>query len=151
MDIEQKYIDEAKAIITGSTKAKLPDVLDAKRYRVKTEGTKIYIMVCEDASGAPMEVFVKFPYDTLDPAWNTVCRQLSLSMRYGIPLKEIIKQLEKSVVVINDTASHLSRILKMYQVDKGTYEGAKCPECQGTLIYTEGCEKCSSCGYSKCD
>ena len=28
--------------------------------------------------------------------------------------------------------------------------GVPCPECQSTLAFEEGCEKCYSCGYSKC-
>ncbi len=26
----------------------------------------------------------------------------------------------------------------------------KCPECQTTLVFAEGCVKCTSCGYSQC-
>jgi len=25
-----------------------------------------------------------------------------------------------------------------------------CPECQGMLVFEEGCEVCRDCGYSKC-
>ena len=33
---------------------------------------------------------------------------------------------------------------------KGEASGNFCPECDGLLIYEEGCEKCPSCFYSKC-
>lgn len=133
-------------------KADLPTVLDAKRYMVRVDKQKVYILVAEDSSGAPREVFVKFPYESTDNCWNIVCRQVSLSMRYGIPLAEIVKQLEKSVATINDTASHLARILKMYMQSKGTsLEMPLCPDCGGaSLTFTEGCEKCIKCGWSKC-
>lgn len=26
-----------------------------------------------------------------------------------------------------------------------------CPDCGGTLFYQEGCAKCTTCGYSKCE
>jgi len=148
---EQGPVDNPRSKESFS-KAVLPDELKATRYRVTVDGQKVYIIVAEDASGAPVEVFVKFPYASIDSCWNTVCRQLSLSMRYGVPLTDIIKQLDKSVVVINDVASHLSRILKMYQQARGTEVEMKgCPECGSPLQFTEGCEKCSGgCGWSKC-
>ncbi len=135
----------------GVIKAELGDVLTAKRYRVKVHDQKVYILVAEDDTGAPVEIFVKFPYTTVDDCYASLCRQLSLSMRYGVPLSDIVKQLEKSVIVVNDAPSHLARILKMYMQSKGTLAKISCPGCgEGTLIFTEGCEKCGNCGWSKC-
>jgi len=132
-------------------KKDLGDVLTAKRYRVKVHDQKVYILVAEDDTGAPVEIFVKFPYATVDDCYVSLCRQLSLSMRYGVPLSDIVKQLEKSVVVVNDAPSHLARILKMYMQSKGTLAKINCPGCgEGTVIFTEGCEKCGNCGWSKC-
>lgn len=31
-----------------------------------------------------------------------------------------------------------------------TVSGGVCPECKGTIFYQEGCEKCPSCGWTKC-
>ena len=97
-----------------------------------------------------MEVFAKFPFEG-GGSWNTLCRSISLSLRFGVPLLEVISQLEKSVVVVNDMPSHLARILKMYLASKESLPETNCPECDtGTLIFTEGCEKCPDCGWSKC-
>ena len=133
-------------------KADLEDVLSAKRYRVRINDQSVYIIIAEEPSGAPCEIFVKFPYQSTDNCYTPLCRSLSLSMRYGVPLTEIVKQLEKSVVVVNDAPSHLARILKMYMQSKGTsLEKVSCPGCgEGTLIFSEGCEKCGNCGWSKC-
>lgn len=128
-------------------KAELPDTLEATRYRVKVGDQKVYIIICGDKTG-PKEVFAKFPY-TRDTNWNTLCRSISLSLRYGIPLKEVIKQLEKSIQQINDIPSQLARILKTYLSASGVSVSSPCPECGGELIFQEGCHKCG-CGYSKC-
>lgn len=132
----------------GCYKAELPDTLKAIRYRVKVGEQKVYIIVCEDEDG-PKEVFTKFPYSP-ESNWDSLCRQMSLAMRWGVPLGDIIKQLEKSVRVVNDIPSHLSRILKMYQQEKGEYVSNPCPDCGQPLLFTEGCEKCGECGFSKC-
>ena len=29
--------------------------------------------------------------------------------------------------------------------------GVTCPECSGFLIFQEGCQRCASCGYNKCE
>jgi len=136
---------------TTTNKAVLGDTLSAKRYIVRVDDEKVYIIIAYDTESRPMEVFTKFPYEQ-NNTWNTLCRQLSLSLRYGVPLEEVIKQLEKSVVVINDVPSHLARILKMYSAELcGACHTTKCPECgEGQLIFTEGCNKCLDCGWSKC-
>jgi len=131
------------------SKANLGDTLAATRYRVKVKDQKVYILVCEDDNGVPMEIFAKFPFEG-GGSWNTLCRMISLSLRYGVPLDEVIKQLEKSVIVLNDLPSHLSRILKMYQQSKGVYISNPCPDCSNQLTFEEGCEHCGNCGYSKC-
>lgn len=131
------------------TKATLPDTLGATRYRVQVKKQKVYVIIAEDNSGHPVEVFAKFPFEG-GGSWNTLCRSISLSLRYGVPLDEVISQLEKSVVVVNDMPSHLSRILKMYLDSKGELISDSCPDCGSTLIFEEGCEHCGSCGYSKC-
>ena len=32
-----------------------------------------------------------------------------------------------------------------------TVNGVTCPECSGFLIFQEGCQRCASCGYNKCE
>lgn len=138
-------------------KIDLPDVLDAKRYRLKDrDQNTIYIIVCFDEAEQPVEVFAKFPYenraDLRDRAtmWTTTCRLVSLALRHHVPMHEIIKQLDRSSGHMLDLPSQLSKLLKSFMA--GTTNGfhATCPDCGGKLVFAEGCENCYSCGYSKC-
>ncbi len=138
-------------------KKKLPDVLSAKRYRLKdANGNTIYLIVCFDDDENPMEVFAKFPFDNRvdlkdkSTMWTTTCRLVSLALRYQIPMEEVIKQLDRSSGHMLDLPAQLGKLLKSFMA--GTQKGFSsiCPECSGKLIFEEGCEVCRDCGYSKC-
>lgn len=138
-------------------KLELPNVLDAKRYKLKdADGNSIYLIICFDEDENPMEVFAKFPYDNrLDmkdrsTMWTVVCRLVSLALRCKVPMKEIIKQLEKSSGNMFDLPAQLSKLLKSFMSETHFGYTTKCPDCGGVVEFKEGCESCSSCGYSKC-
>jgi ribonucleoside-diphosphate reductase alpha chain len=138
-------------------KKELPDVLSAKRYRLKDANQNtIYIIVCFDDDENPMEVFAKFPFDNRvdlkdkSTMWTTTCRLVSLALRYQIPMDEVIKQLDRSSGHMLDLPAQLGKLLKSFMA--GTHRGfsSTCPECSGKLVFEEGCEVCYDCGYSKC-
>ncbi|HBI14569.1 MAG TPA: adenosylcobalamin-dependent ribonucleoside-diphosphate reductase [Desulfobulbaceae bacterium] len=138
-------------------KKTLPDVLSAKRYRLKDANKNtIYLIVCFDDDENPMEVFAKFPFDNRvdlkdkSTMWTTTCRLVSLALRYQIPMDEIIKQLDRSSGHMLDLPAQLGKLLKSFMA--GTQHGfaSICPECSGKLVFEEGCEVCHECGYSKC-
>lgn len=152
--------NEQTAVVSSTgpvRKNTLPDVLSAKRYRLKdiNENT-MYIIVCFDENENPMEVFAKFPFDNRvdlkdkSTMWTTTCRLVSLALRYQIPMDEIIKQLDRSSGHMLDLPAQLGKLLKSFMA--GTQHGfaSICPECSGKLIFEEGCEVCHDCGYSKC-
>lgn len=138
-------------------KKELPDVLSAKRYRLKdANGNTIYIIVCFDDHENPMEVFAKFPFDNRvdlkdkSTMWTTTCRLVSLSLRYQIPMDEIIKQLDRSSGHMLDLPAQLGKLLKSFMAATQHGFSSSCPECAGKLVFEEGCETCRDCGYSKC-
>jgi ribonucleoside-diphosphate reductase alpha chain len=142
----------------GPTKVSLPEVLDAKRYRLKdTKGNTIYLIVCFEGD-KPMEVFAKFPFNDGEDLqekstmWTTVCRLVSTALRHQVPMAEIIKQLERSSGRMKDLPGQLSKLLKTFMAHTEMGYSAPCPEseCSGELRFEEGCEKCPECGYSKC-
>ena len=151
--------DQRTAVVSseGCTKLKLPDTLNAKRYRLKDQDQKsVYIIVCFDENERPMEVFAKFPFDNRvdlkdkSTMWTTTCRLVSLALRFNVPAEEIIKQLDRSSGHMLDLPAQLSKLFKSFMA--GTHYGfaSTCPECSGQLIFEEGCETCHQCGYSKC-
>ena len=82
---------------------------------------------------------------------KALTRMISLSLRHGVPLEFITKQLRKSKNDITDFASAVSRVLGKYET-QDVDEGEKCPKCGELMIKREGCVQCSdeNCGYSKC-
>lgn len=150
---------EETAVVStsGQVKKNLPDILDAKRYKLKDQDQKsVYIIVCFDEDEKPMEVFAKFPFDNRfdlkdkSTMWTTTCRLVSLALRFNVPMDEIIKQLDRSSGHMLDLPAQLSKLFKSFMA--GTQQGfaSTCPECSGRLVFEEGCETCHSCGYSKC-
>lgn len=76
-------------------------------------------------------------------------RWVSLLLRHGANPKFIAEQVERSEVKITSFAKVVARVLKHYIHNTPTSE--LCPEChQPTIIYEEGCKKCTNCGNSKC-
>lgn len=154
---EQTDGEQQTAVVSSNGKRTLPDVLSAKRYRVKDQdGKSVYIIVCFDVNEQPMEVFAKFPFDNRvdlkdkSTMWTTTCRLVSLALRFDVPMNEIIKQLDRSSGHMLDLPAQLSKLFKSFMA--GTQHGFAdtCPECSGNLVFEEGCETCKSCGYSKC-
>ena len=154
---EQSTGEEQTAVVSSNGKRTLPDVLSAKRYRVKDQdGKSVYIIVCFDENEQPMEVFAKFPFDNRvdlkdkSTMWTTTCRLVSLALRFDVAMNEIIKQLDRSSGHMLDLPAQLSKLFKSFMA--GTQHGFAdtCPECAGNLVFEEGCETCKACGYSKC-
>ena len=151
---------EQTAIVSSAgngLKKKLPDMLSAKRYRVKDQHQKsVYIIVCFDENEQPMEVFAKFPFDNRvdlkdkSTMWTTTCRLVSLALRFNIPATEIIKQLDRSSGHMLDLPAQLSKLFKSFMASTQHGFAATCPECAGNVVFEEGCETCHECGYSKC-
>jgi ribonucleoside-diphosphate reductase alpha chain len=153
------------------------DVEEATRYRVFWKKAKLYVIVSTDGDEMPIEVFAKLPVEAgangdgqFNPTlwqertsnWDLACRLISMLLRYGIPLEEVLEQLQKSAYTMVDVASVLKRVLAKYrpsalpdELDEGDgsegVRGAKCPECKQMALFHEGgCAMCRECGFTTC-
>ncbi|GHT40540.1 ribonucleoside-diphosphate reductase, adenosylcobalamin-dependent [Bacteroidia bacterium] len=85
--------------------------------------------------------------------WN-YAKLISGVLRYAMPVEQVIKlveSLELKDESINTWKNGVGRALKKYIQEGVQAKGQKCPNCgQETLVYQEGCLKCTSCGSSKC-
>lgn len=88
----------------------------------------------------------------LDDMEETITRLTSMSLRHGADILFLVQQLEKvGGEELHNFAKSMSRALKKYIPDGTKDIGEICPECgQDTMIRVEGCQQCTSCGFSKC-
>ena len=140
-------------------KIDIPAACPAMRYKVKdpTSGYSLYLIVSE-VDGNPLEIFATGP--NLDSKakelWDTVSRQISLGLRYSIPIEDILEQLDKSKSNISGLPALISRILKQHYTDGGTNGDTKkltleCDECSAkSFVFEGGCGVCKECGFSEC-
>jgi ribonucleoside-diphosphate reductase alpha chain len=178
----KKGADKREALAAGTVPAVVkprPRTLAGRTYRMETPLGTAFVVVNENGTGEPFEVFVsvgKAGSDTMAVA-EAMGRLISLILRMPSPFtptrraEEIVSQLSgiggarprgfgaQRVLSLPDgiarvLAEHLGQISIE---DAGPAQAAKltagdiCPECgQATFVYEEGCKKCYSCGFNEC-
>ncbi|MDZ7633711.1 MAG: adenosylcobalamin-dependent ribonucleoside-diphosphate reductase [Bacteroidales bacterium] len=84
--------------------------------------------------------------------WN-YARLISGVLRYGMPAKDVVELVSSMKLdneSINTWKNGVERSLKRYIPD-GTKAKGRCENCGSTsLVYQEGCLRCTDCGASKC-
>lgn len=146
--------------------------------RLNTGCGKLYLTANFDGDGNIIETFITTGSDGGCLIFTeATSRLISLAIRGGIPVEEVIEQLNSthpcpSYMMSHATgrktskgkscASAIANVLKELRakpVQKATtYEVStrtktnkeKCPNCGSGIIHVEGCASCPECGYSKC-
>jgi len=163
-------INIEKAEGAGLTPRKRSKVTSGITERVTTGCGYIYVTVNSDEHGI-CEVF-----STLGKAGGcasaqleATCRLISLSLRSGIDVASVVRQLRgircpsiaweegKSILSCADAIAsvlekHIGDDNKPKLEDYGLVKNlaGQCPDCGNLLVYQEGCFICPSCGYTKC-
>ena len=84
-----------------------------------------------------------------NPLHGVLTRLLSLSLRKGVDVYEIVEQIKKDKNSdMTSFASVLARVLKQY-IPNGKDAGT-CENCGGKLVYVDGCVHCEGCLTSRC-
>lgn len=146
-----------------------PKVTRGVTERVNTGCGNMYVTVNFDDNG-PCEAFA-----TLGKAGGCAAAQLeatsrliSNALRCGLDLNSVVKNLrgircpsiswEQGKAVMS-CADAIAGVLERYatggetstdSTKQGMSPFPQCPDCAGVLIHQEGCDNCTSCGYTKC-
>jgi len=138
--------------------------------KVSTGCGSLYITVAYDDKGI-CEVFSTLGKSGACAAaqLEATCRLISLSLKAGIDVALIVKQLrgircpsiswEKGKSILS-CADAIASVLEKHIVSEDAQKmddyglaknlAGQCPECSNMLVYSEGCHHCPACGYTKC-
>jgi len=81
---------------------------------------------------------------------SKLTRVISLLLRHGVHIKNIVRELDRIDTIVGSFLFQIKKFLSQYIKNGEKVDGAICSECGGTLIFSEGCMMCTSCGNSKC-
>ena len=114
----------------------------------KKDGITTYNLICGEDEDLVIKDIVNVFENTTHGAFT---RLMSLALRHGTPINFLVDQLQKDQHSdITSFSRVVARVLKTYIKD-GTKTSASCPECKSTdFIFEAGCNRCLSCGHSKC-
>lgn len=119
---------------------------------VNDEGNRSYDFQFKNKRG--YKTTIEGLNDKFNPEFWNYAKLISGVLRYGMPIDQVVKLvqgLELDSETINTWKNGVERALKKYLPNGSEAKGQKCPVCgQETLIYQEGCLKCTNCGASKC-
>ena len=142
-----------------------PQVLQGFTEKVRTGYGNLYVTV-NVLDGKPFEVFAQIGrsgYTTMADT-EAICRLISLSLRSGIEVEQIIRQLRG----IGGSSQTFSGGARIYSIPDAIAQvlsrrfskgGPKkfsvsqkeiCPDCGQAMTFNSGCFACASCGYTTC-
>lgn len=83
---------------------------------------------------------------------SKIARAISLNLRHGVLIKNIVHCLDKiEDVTVGSFLFAIKKFLATYIKDGEKVDGEKCEVCLGSeIVYQEGCKCCKSCGSSRC-
>lgn len=164
-----KYKEKNYMILVGKTEGlpievfggledglSLPTVYHSATLSKKSRGHySLNIQLSEDEEDVLKvnNVGARFPAQDI----MTLTRMISLSLRNGISVADVVEQLTKATTTLYDAPAVFARVLKNYisddeLINKEKSKGKVCPDCKGELEYKResGClvELCTSCTYS---
>ncbi len=82
---------------------------------------------------------------------SKLTRSVSLLLRHGVLVESIVAELDKMEdIYVGSFLFQIKKFLSNYILDGTVSIGNNCPTCDTPQVYSEGCLRCPSCGYSKC-
>jgi len=132
----------------------LPDIVEERRVRVRTQDGNAYIHVGFH-DGKAKEIFAHPALGRYQGFVALACRLASTILRLGGTMEQVLEQFYKAHREYGDVSTPILALMKGIQQVMG-YAGQpvvltdKCPECDQTMRMQEGCMSCAACGFSRC-
>jgi len=155
--------------ITPCSVRKRPELIHGFTQKVQTGLGAMYLTVNE-LDGQPFEVFATIGKSgrSITAKAEAIGRLVSLALRSGVSVKDVVTQIKgiggehpvfrgKGLLLsIPDAIAWvLERKYLKDSMSTGSsyaneFERLRCPDCNGTLVFQEGCHICPACSYSRC-
>jgi len=144
-----------------------PSVLQGFTEKIRTGYGNLYVTV-NTCDGRPFEVFAQIGKSGYTTAADTeaICRLISLALRSGIGIGQVVRQLRgiggSSQIFaeggkVSSIPDAVAQVLERHfndssnpAHDKGKQPLEICPSCGSAMRFDSGCYYCQSCGYSTC-
>ena len=128
----------------------LPKVRDQKLVELDTSEGKVFVHITM-ADKQPLEVFITSPVESKHAeTYEALAMIMSDSLRCGRSPDALLKHIERANLKHGSVASPTYAILRAFRQLGVNGASENCPDCNGVLVLQEGCQKCLTCGYSKC-
>jgi ribonucleoside-diphosphate reductase alpha chain len=165
---KEKEVSEIPPLVVEEKIAPMerPACLSGITDKIKTGYGNLYVTI-NTLDGKPFEVFAqigKSGYSTMADT-EAICRLISLALRSGISIEQIIEQLmgiggaspifQEGGLVMSIPDAIAKVLNKHFGKNKGknSYKDSYmeyCPDCGAKLEHDSGCLVCRVCGFSKC-
>jgi len=140
---------------------RLEGFTDAVKLTLPTGERRGFYVTVNKQDGLPSEVFILSGKagDEANADSEALGRVVSIALQYGVPAEALVKTLRGinggmygsyQGRMVASKADLLAVALETAGAKNLLNAGKGCPDCGAPLRFEEGCEKCESCGYSKC-
>ncbi len=164
---EQQVLNVGVGVEESLRPSSRPATLTGRTTCIKTALGNLFVTV-NTAGGKPFELFAQIGKAGSDVVAFTeaIARLISLALRCGVGVEEIIAQLEgiggyrsvgfgpNRIMSVPDAIGRaLARLLQARPGENGSRCDSReiCPDCgSAAMTRVEGCAKCEACGYSEC-
>jgi ribonucleoside-diphosphate reductase alpha chain len=132
----------------------LPDIVEERRVRVRTQDGNAYIHV-GFLEGKAKELFAHPALGRYQGFVALACRLASTILRLGGTMEQVLEQFYKAHREYGDVSTPILALMKgiqqvMEHAGQPVVLTDKCPECSQTMRMQEGCMSCAGCGFSRC-
>ncbi len=140
---------------------RLSGFTDSVKLMLPTGEKRGFFVTVNKQDDLPTEVFIVSGKagDEANADSEALGRVVSIALQYGVPAEALVKTLRGinggmygtyHGRLVASKADLLAVALETAGAENTLNKSVRCPDCGAPLRFEEGCQKCESCGFSKC-